>query len=765
MDIRATEDRAVGGRLPGDIASQAAELVSRMSIEEQALLLSGDGWWRTHGIERLGVAPIWLTDGPHGLRKSPFYDSVGMVGVPATCFPTASALAATWNIELVREVGAALGREAQAADVQVLLGPGVNIKRSPLGGRNFEYFSEDPLLSGHMAAAHIDGVQGEGVGTALKHFVANDQETERMSTSSDVDERTLHEIYLQAFEIAVRKSQPWTVMNGYNLVNGTYAAESHHLLTEILREQWGFDGLVMTDWGGTDDRVLGVAAGTDLEMPDSGDFNRKKIIAAAREGRLSKAALARAATAVVALSLRAHAAHRQGAVFDARAHHALARRVGGEAIVLLKNADELLPLPAAKRLAVIGSFAKLPRYQGAGSSIVNAIEVSNTYDELVALLGAGNLIYSEGCDTEGETTDDLLEQAARDAAAADIAIVFAGLPGSYESEGFDRRSIDLPAGHVRLIEAVAQAQPNVVVVLLNGSAVAMPWADRVKGIVEAWLGGQAGGGAIADVLCGRVNPSGKLSETFPVSLEQTPTFPHFPGRAGHALYGEGVFVGYRYYDTKRLEPLFPFGFGLSYTRFSYTGIRAHATRFDADAEGSLEIEVSVRNVGAVAGKEVVQLYVSERAPAIARPDIELRAFGKVALEPGEEKTLIFTLRRRDFAYYDAQAHAWSVNPGTFDLRVGGSSRDLPLQCSIDVRSVTAKPLTPQSLIRDVKRLAGGEALYAELARALGFDEILSSDASAMAIAVVDEMPLSRVVAFSRGLVSDARLDEIIGRAG
>jgi beta-glucosidase len=759
----------------------AAELVSRMSVEEQALLLSGDGWWRTHGIERLGLPSIWVADGPHGLRKSPSSDEPGMTSVPATCFPTAPALAASWNTALLHEVGAALGREAQAADVQVLLGPGINIKRSPLGGRNFEYFSEDPLLSGRMAAAYINGVQSEGVGTSVKHFAVNSQESERMSTSSDIDARTLHEIYLPAFEIAVREGRPWTVMSAYNLVNGTPASEHTELLTGVLRKQWGFDGLVVSDWGGINDRVRGVEAGNDLEMPGSGDHNRNKIIAAVHEGRLSKEALAKAATAVTALVLKAVAAHRPGARFDAQAHHALARRAGGEGIVLLKNADAVLPLPAGKKLAVIGAFAKTPRFQGAGSSLVNPIQVTNAFDEITALFGADNVAHAEGCDGEGDTSEALLIDAVRQAAAADVAIVFAGLPESYESEGFDRRSIDMPPGQVQLIEAVARAQPNIVVVLLNGSAVAMRWADQVKGIVEAWLGGQAGGGAIADVLSGRVNPSGKLGETFPVNVEQTPTFPHFPGRDGHALYGEGVFVGYRYYDTRRLQPLFPFGFGLSYTRFAYTGIRSSASAFDTEGGASITVEVSVQNIGAVAGQEVVQLYVHERAPAVVRPEIELRAFDKVALEPGEEKTLRFTLGRRDFAYFDAQAGAWAVHSGSFDVRVGGSSRDLPLHLAIEVRGRPgAKQLTRQSLVRDFKGLGGGDAHYGELVHALGMGDLLEPakqtpdmtpeqiaaqrKARMAAFAFVDEMPANKVPAFSLGRFTEARLQEMLRRA-
>jgi beta-glucosidase len=760
------------------VRSAAAELVARMSVEEQALLLSGDGWWRTHGIERLGLPSIWVADGPHGLRKSPSTDEPGMTSVPATCFPTAPALAASWNTTLLHEVGAALGREAQAADVQVLLGPGINIKRSPLGGRNFEYFSEDPLLSGRIAAAYINGVQSEGVGTSVKHFAVNSQESERMSTSSDIDARTLHEIYLPAFEIAVREGHPWTVMSAYNLVNGTPASEHTELLTDILRGQWGFEGLVVSDWGGINDRVRGVAAGNDLEMPGSGGYNRHKIITAVSDGRLSKEALAQAATAVTALVLKAAAAHRPGARFDAQAHHDLARRAGGEGIVLLKNTDAVLPVAAGKKLAVIGAFAKTPRFQGAGSSLVNPTQVTTAFDELALLFGANALAHADGCDGEGDTTDTLLNDAARTAAAADVAIVFAGLPESYESEGFDRRSIDMPPGQVTLIEAVAAAQPNTVVVLLNGSAVAMPWADKVKGIVEAWLGGQAGGGAIADVLSGRVNPSGKLSETFPQAIEQTPCFPHFPGRDGHALYGEGVFVGYRHYDTRRLQPLFPFGFGLSYTRFAYTGMRGSASSFDAQGGGAITIEVDVKNIGAVAGKEVVQLYVHERAPAVVRPEIELRAFDKVALEPGEQKTLRFTLARRDFAYFDTTAGAWAVHTGSFEVRVGGSSRELPLRWAIDVQGGRrAKVLTTQSLVRDFKGRVTGDAPYAELVRALGLGELLepakeTPDMSPAQIAAqrkarmatfafVDEMPVNKVPAFSHGRFTEARLAEML----
>ena len=760
-----------------EMTGQAAALVAKMTVDEQALLLSGDGWWRTHGIERLGLPSIAVSDGPHGLRKLE-----GGMGdsVPATCFPTAPLLAATWNPTLAKAVGAALGRECQASDVQIVLGPGINIKRSPLGGRNFEYFSEDPVLTGHLAAAYIDGVQGEGVGTSLKHFAVNSQETERMSTSSEIDARTLHEIYLQAFEIAVRAAQPWTVMSAYNLVNGVQASEHTELLTDVLRTQWGFEGFVVSDWGGIHDRVAGVAAGNNLEMPGSGDHNRQKIINAVNEGRLSREALARSATELVAVVLKAAAARKPGASFDAEAHHALARRVGAEGIVLLKNEGDVLPLRAGRKVAVIGAFASQPRYQGAGSSQVNPIRVTNARDELAALLGDSQLLHAAGCDGEGDTTDALLEEAARQAAAADVAVVFAGLPDSYESEGFDRRSIDLPPGHVRLIEAVVAAQRNVVVVLLNGSAVAMPWLGRVQGVVEAWLGGQAGGGAIADVLTGRVNPSGKLAETFPAALAQTPAHPHFPSRNGVARYGEGLFVGYRHYDARGLEPLFPFGFGLSYTRFGYTGIRAAASGFDADGGGTVTVEVAVKNIGAVAGQEVVQLYVHEQAPADPQPENALRAFDKVALAPGEEKTVRFTLGRRDFAHYDERAQAWAVTAGRFEVRVGGSSRELPLRVALDVQARAApKRLSRDSMVQDFR---DHRPLYEEFVRALGFPNLLqpaeaidttgmtpeqvtaARKAHVSTLAFVHEMPINKVPAFSHGKLSDARVDEIVKAA-
>jgi beta-glucosidase len=757
-----------------DFSLRAKELVNRMTLEERAILLTGNGWWATHPIDRLGVPSISITDGPHGVRKS---QGAGLsTSVPATCFPTASALSCSWDADLVREVGVALGEESQAINVHILLGPGINMKRSPLGGRNFEYFSEDPVLAGRLAAAYIEGVQSQGVGTSLKHYAVNNQEFERMATSSNVDERTLHEIYLPAFEIAVRDGKPWTVMSSYNLVNGVYASEHEELLRDILRGNWGFAGFVVSDWGGINDRVAGLKAGTNLEMPGSGRYNANKIIQAVQSGALSTEQLDEAVTEVLAVILKAHDGHKADVSLDVDAHHALARRAASESIVLLQNVDRLLPLNVneLRRIAIIGAFARLPRYQGSGSSQVNPTKVSNAYDELVKIAGNDQkFVYAVGYNSEGEVTERLLDEARKAAVRAEVAIVFAGLPDSYESEGFDRASLDMPLGHKQLIEAVASVQPNVAVVLMNGSAVTMQWADRVKAIVEAWLGGQAGGGAIADVLTGAVNPSGKLAETFPNSIYDTPTFPHFPARNRHANYGEGIFIGYRHYDTKNLQPLFPFGFGLSYTTFAYTGIKASASSIkDSD---DLTVEVSVKNTGPVAGKEVIQLYLREQHPLVLRPEKELRAFQKVALSPGEEKTVTFRLSKRDFAYYDTAVCAWSVRSGDFDILAGGSSRDLPLKATVAVQATDIRypRLTRTSMLKDFQNHPKGRAFYGELLEATGMeipslDEGLSAEAVAekrkarMAVmAFLDEMIVNKIPAFSEGRFTDQRLDEIL----
>jgi beta-glucosidase len=538
-----------------DFRAQAEALVPRLTLEEKAGLCSGGTTWTTKAVERLGIPAITLTDGPHGVRMA--NPDSGLSGLnnslPATCFPTAPALAATWNVDLIRQVGAALGEESQAHGVQILLGPGANLKRSPLGGRNFEYFSEDPMLSGTIAAAWINGVQSQGVGASLKHFAANNQEWERMVGDSVVGARALHELYLRSFEIAVREANPWTIMCAYNKVNGVHAAENKTLLTEYLREDWGFTGIVLSDWGAVNDRVEGIRAGLNLEMPSSGGFNDQKIVTAVKSGELDVATLDKIVADLLTVILRAQAGTRANATFDPDAHHALARKVAGEGLVLLKNDDRTLPLAPGRdrRIAIIGEFARNPRYQGAGSSQVNPTRLDNAYDELLALLDDPAVAtFSAGYDWEGTSTQALQDEAVAAARNADHAVVFVGLPDSYESEGFDRAGFGLPTGHDELVAAVAAVAPRTTVVLMNGSPVTLPWVDQVDAIVEAYLGGQAGGGALADVLTGRVNPSGRLAETFPSRAEDTPTYPNFPGRDQSVLYGEGVFVGYRHYDAK-----------------------------------------------------------------------------------------------------------------------------------------------------------------------------------------------------------------------
>ena len=598
-------------------------LLAQLTLEEKSALTVGRDAWTTVPVERLGIPSVWLSDGPTGLRKLHASDDLSIGNtVPATCFPTESSLAASWDLALVEEVAGAIAAECRAEGVGVLLGPGINLKRSPLGGRNFEYFSEDPVLSGRMAAAFVRGVQDRGVGACLKHLVANEHETGRMYADSIVDERTLREVYLRPFEIAVHEADPWTVMASYNRLNGEYCVESRRLLREILVEEWGFRGIVMSDWLAVNDRVASIDAGLHLQMP--GSPTASAVVAAVREGRLDEARLDELVGELLAFVERAAAAAGEPvAAPDLDAHHRLARRAAAAGIVLLKNDGALLPLAeSGDGVALIGGFAREPRYQGAGSSEVKPTQVENLHDELP------HGTYARGY-ADDEAPDPALLREAQDAArGARVAVVCVGLPPSYETEGVDREHIDLPASHNALVDAVLDVQPNTVVVLMNGSAVAMPWAARAPAILEAWLGGQAGGGAIADVLLGRVNPAGRLSETFPIALADTPAYLDFPGDGdGRSHFTDRLFTGYKSYDARGIEPLFPFGHGLSYTSFEYSGLRV----------AGLNVTLTVANTGDRAGAEVVQLYVRERAPRLRRPDKELRAFAKPELEPGEQR--------------------------------------------------------------------------------------------------------------------------------
>jgi beta-glucosidase len=658
------------------------QLVSKMTLEEKALLTSGRDAWSTQPVERLDIPYIWMADGPHGLRRAPTTYLWGYGDqAPATCFPTASALSASWDMELLEEVGAALGVESNALGVDLLLGPGINIKRSPLAGRNFEYFSEDPLLSGKLGAAYINGVQSQGVGATAKHYVANNVETQRMWANSNLDERTLNEIYMTPFEIAVKEAQPWSVMACYNRVQGEYGTESIRLLTDKLKNEWGFKGFVVSDWDAVVDRVQGIRAGMHLEMPGkSARITNKMVVDAVKNNELDEQQLDAIVKDLLRVVFMGQNTEDKHGDQNIEQHHQLARKVAAEAITLLKNTDKLLPVSTAKykKIAVLGEFAVNPRYQGNGSSQVKPTKLDNFMDIVRDEYGEGvEFVYSAGYSLANDDDLSLVDAAATVAADADLALVMAGLPLSYESEGIDRTHIDLPPSHNKLISAVAKAQPNTAVILTNGSAIAMPWVDEVSAILETWLGGQAGAGAIADAVFGKVNPSGKLAETFPVRLEDTPAYLNFPGEDGQVIYGERMFVGYRYYDMRNIEPLFPFGHGLSYTDFAYSDLKLSASEItDKD---QLQVSLTVTNTGKVKGKEVIQLYVADTESTVQRPVKELKAFDKIELAPGESKEVGFTLNKRDFSYYSKVYDRWLAESGLFEILIGSSSRDIRLK--------------------------------------------------------------------------------------
>lgn len=660
-------------------------IISQLTLEEKAGLCSGLDFWHLKNVERLDIPSVMVSDGPHGLRKQQGKgDHLGLnESVKSTCFPTAATTASSWDRDLLRQMGEALGEEALAEQVSVILGPGTNIKRSPLCGRNFEYFSEDPYLAGEMAAAYINGVQSKGVGTSLKHFAANSQETRRDISNSVMDERTLREIYLAPFEKAVRQSQPWTVMAAYNLLNGVYCAENEKLLDDILRKEWGFEGVVVTDWGAENDRVRGLKAGQNLEMPACDGINDAKLVQAVISGELEESVLDEAVDAILDLIYRAAETlqKNEGAVYDRDAHHALARRIARESMVLLKNDGQILPVAAGEKIAVIGALARSPRYQGAGSSKINPTRLDNAFD---SLLEAGmHVLYSPGYHKgTDEPNEGLVSLACKTAKQADKVLLFAGLTESYESEGYDRVHMRLPENQEALIRAVAQANPNTVVVLAGGSPVEMPWADDVKGILNSYLGGQAGGSAVADLLTGRANPSGKLAETYPMRLEDTPCYGNYPGEGRTALYREGIYVGYRYYDKMQREVRFPFGFGLSYTQFKYSALKLSSREMDDAKE--LKVTFKVKNTGDMDGAEIAQVYISDAESTVYKAPQELKGFVKVFLKAGEEKQVTVTLDHRAFAYYDPDLGDWNVEDGVYHILVAASSRDVRLKGSVKV---------------------------------------------------------------------------------
>lgn len=741
-------------------------LLEQMTLEEKVSLTTGKDFWTTVPVERLGIPSIWMSDGPHGVRRTHSGDDMGWGGSKnATCFPTASALSSSWDTELIREVGQALGQECLALDVQVLLGPGINIKRTPLCGRNFEYFSEDPLLTGEMAAAYIDGVQSRGIGTSLKHYACNNQDYQRMSISAQVDERTLREIYLAGFERAVEKAKPWTIMAAYNRVNGVPATENRFLLTEVLQEEWGFKGCTISDWFAVNSRDKALRAGLHLEMPGLGGGSAALITRLVKEGRLAEKEIDGAVRRILGMVLRGEKNRRPGETFDPELHHALARRAAGECMVLLKNERNLLPLEAKEiaSLAVIGRFAREPRYQGAGSSRVNPTKLETACEEIKKLLGSGaELLYADGYPGDDGMDDRLIEEAVKTAGKAGAAVVFGGLPARYETEGYDRTHLDLPPAHNRLIEEVCRVQPRTVVVLVNGSAVTMPWVDLPGAILESWLCGQASGGAVADILFGAVNPSGRLSETFPVRLEDTPAYINYPGEANEVKYGEGLFVGYRYYEKKKAKPLFPFGFGLSYTAFEY--INLELSREVITGGETLHIRVKVKNCGPREGKEVVQLYLRDEESRLVRPEKELKAFARVGLEPGETGAVDLELSGRDFAYFDSEGKMWVVEPGAFEILVGSSSEDIRLRAGVQVKSRV--PAMNYGMMTPIGRFLDDPGARQALLKSPLKDSPLaavlaSEDRKNPYMRMLDDMPVIKLVLFSGGLLTEESLDHII----
>jgi beta-glucosidase len=737
-------------------------LLAELTLEEKASLCSGADFWHTKAVERAGVPAVMVTDGPHGLRKqATAADHVGLSdSVPATCFPPAVALGSSFDAELVERVGQALGAEARAEHVAVLLGPGINIKRSPLCGRNFEYLSEDPLVSGALGAALVRGIQSAGVGACVKHFAVNNQETDRARITAEVDERTLREIYLAGFERVVTEAEPWMVMCSYNKVNGTFASEHPWLLTDVLRTEWGFDGAVVSDWGAVNDRVAALRAGLDLQMPATGGHvTDAEIVAAVRAGELDEAVLDRAVERILTLLARSLPAVREGGTFDVGAHHSLAWEAAAGSAVLLKNEPvdgaPLLPLDPAATVAVIGEFARTPRYQGAGSSQVNPTRLDDAWTAIREIVGE-RAVFSAGFGLD-DAVNDSVNEAVEAARGADVAVLSLGLPASDESEGFDREHILLPAAQKELLAAVAQVNPRVVVVLANGSTVQVSdWGHHAPAILEGWLLGQAGGGAIADLLVGRANPSGRLAETIPLRLEDNPSYLNFPGELGVVRYGEGVFVGYRGYDAREQDVSYPFGHGLSYTTFGYTDLDVAV-----DDAQSLTVAATVTNTGSRAGKEVVQVYLSPPASAVARPVRELKAFAKVALEPGESRRVHLILTRRDLSYFHPGQRRWVIEGGEFGIAVGASSRDLRLTATVTVTApASTPPLAEDASLEEWLAHPVGSRLLAERLAGAGPNMLTDPEMHN----VVGNFPLARLATFPGMPLTPAEVADLRTRA-
>ena len=751
------------------------KLVNELTLEEKASLCSGADFWHTKAIDRLNIPAAMVSDGPHGIRKQEsLADHMGVAeSIKAIGFPTASAMACSFDRDLLHKVGDALGEECVAEDLAVLLGPGINMKRSPICGRNFEYYSEDPVVAGELGAAFVNGVQEHGVGTSLKHFAANNQEWRRMSISAEIDERTLREIYLAAFETVVKKAQPWTIMCSYNRINGVYSCENDWLLNKVLRDEWGFEGLVMTDWGAMDERVPSLKAGLDLEMPDCHGETDKLIVKAVQSGELEESVLDTAVERILTMVDKYLTARKDidpasmvhplpssaERGYDVAAHHALARTTAEQSAVLLKNED-ILPLQKDKKIAFIGEFAKVPRIQGGGSSHINNTSIESALD------AAGDSVsYAQGFHIDEETTDEtLLQEAITLAKESDVAVIFAGLPDSFESEGFDRTHLNMPANQNELIARISEVQPNVVVVLHSGSPIAMPWLDKVAGVLQMYLAGQASGGAAVNLLFGDATPCGKLAETFPLHLEDNPSYLNFPGNREKVCYQEGVFIGYRYYDKKKMDVLFPFGYGLSYTDFTYSNMKVtvngkNAADVDVIKETD-EIVVSpdITNTGNCDGAEIVQLYIKNPVVYEIRPEKELRDFAKVFLKAGETKTVTFMLNARAFSYYETRIHDWYAESGDYEILLASSSRDIRLQYTVSITGSKKIPFVADyvTTCEDVELFAKDGSALDEMLRRSGFaeatdhdgDDSMGSGTADMMKAMFTGTPLHSILSFS-----------------
>ena len=708
------------------------EIISKMSLAQKARFVSGCDYWHLEEAKELGLPKIMITDGPNGLRKQDAKNrnktKIGLGNtVSTTCFPPAATSACSWDEKLWYEEGQAMAQECLAEKVSVILGPGTNIKRSPVCGRNFEYFSEDPLLAGKSAAWIIKGIQSKGIGASLKHFACNSQEAFRMVIDEIIDERTLREIYFPAFEIAVKESQPWTVMNSYNRINGVYASQNKWLQQDVLRDEWGFEGLVVTDWGASVDRIPGLENGTDLEMPSSGTLNTQKIIDAVKSKTLDETALDQCVDRIIDLILRAKPALNATHRYSKDKHHNTAQKIAEGSMVLLKNEDGILPLKPKQKIAVIGELAKFPRFQGAGTSFINPTRLDSALEYLQRL--KTNLTYARGYDRTCDKADkELLREAVNAAKAADVAVVFAGLTEEFEGEGYDRADINMPSCHNNLISEVVKANPNTVVVLAGGSVVYMPWVNEVKGLLNSGLGGQATGAAVANILTGKVNPSGKTAETYPLRFEDNPTYGNYPGGPVTSEHRESVYIGYRYYDTAEKEVLFPFGYGLSYTTFAYSDIKVSSK--DIKDTDTLEVSFKIKNTGSVDGAEIAEIYVADQESTIFRPKKELRAFTKVFLKAGEEKEVTVELGKRAFAYYNVNIGDWHVETGAFDILVGASSRDIRLTETVNVTSTVEAQIpdyrktAPAYYTADLNGMKGEqfEAVYGQKLPSPAFDK-------------------------------------------